>query len=176
MRSKFTEEEKQFIKDNVKGNSSFQLTNLVNQKFNKNITVKQIQQHKKTYKLKSGVNTKFQKNQKAHNHKQVGYEFVSTDGYTYVKIAEPNIWKHKQVHIYEIMYGSIPTDHSVIFADGNKQNFEPSNLILVKNKDKLVMKNKHLIFKDKELTKTGLLIAQIINKASEVRKKNERKN
>lgn len=172
MSSLFNSEEQTFIEENVKGLSSEQLTNLVNKKFNKNITIKQMQQYKKSHKLKSEISTRFVKGQIPYNKLPILSEFVSSDEYTYIKIAE-NSWKHKQVYIYEKFYGKIPKNYSVIFADRNKQNFDIDNLILVRNKDKLVAKNKHLIFEDKELTKTGLLIAQIINKASKEKKKNE---
>lgn len=162
MSSLFNSEEQTFIKENVKGLSSEQLTNLVNQKFNKNVTIKQMQQYKKSHKLKSEISTRFAKGQTSYNKLPIFSEFIASDGYTYIKVAE-NYWKHKQVYIYESIYGKIPKNHSVIFADKNKQNFDLDNLILIENKDKLTAKNQHLIFEDKELTKTGLLIAKIIN-------------
>lgn len=166
MSSLFNSEEQTFIEGNVKGLSSEQLTNLVNERFNKNITIKQMQQYKKSHKLKSGISTRFTKGQAPYNKLPMFSEFIATDGYTYIKVAE-NSWKHKQVYIYENIYGKIPKNHSVIFADKNKQNFELDNLILIENKDKLTAKNQHLIFEEKELTKTGLLIAQIINTRKE---------
>lgn len=173
MRNKFTEEEKQFIRDNTIGNTSRKLAQLFNNKFKKTITAKDMYLFKKSNRLKSGVKTHFIKGKKPHNYKPIGAEFISSDGYTFIKVKDPNTWVHKQQYIYEKEFGKIPKNHSVIFADRNKNNFELSNLLLVKNKDKLVMKNRHLIFEDKNLTKTGLLIAQVINKTSEVRKKYE---
>ena len=61
----------------------------------------------------------------------------------------------------------------IVFADGNKQNFDLDNLVLVDRKIKLMAKNKRLFYKDKDLTKTGLLIAELICRSSEVKKKNE---
>lgn len=163
----FTIEQEQFVKNNIFGKTSEELTKLINQEFNLNLKVKQIQYYKKSHKLKSGVNTQFKKNQIPHNKKPIGYEFTSSDGYTYIKTAEPNIYQHKQIYIYEQTYGKIPKNHSVMFLDQDKTNFDLDNLILVENKDKLTAKNQHLIFEDRELTRTGLLIAQVINKASE---------
>ena len=162
-KSKFTEEEQLFITNNVKGNTITELTDLFNKAFNKDIKENQIRNYKKKNKLKSGVDTKFRKNQGPHNYKPVGSEFVDKTGYTYVKIADPNEWIMKQKYIYEKYNGSIPKGYSVIFADSDKTNFDIDNLILVRDKDKLVAKNKHLIFDDAELTKTGLLIAKLIN-------------
>lgn len=170
MKNNFSEEEKNFIEKNVKGRTSEELTKIINERFNRNLTNKQIQQYKKTHKLRSGISTKFKKGQIAPNYKPVGSEFISTDGYTYIKINDPNTWIHKQIYVYEKNIGPVPKGYSVLFADRNKQNFNLDNLILVENKDKLVAKNKHLIYNNKELTKTGLLIAKLINKVAEKNK------
>ena len=172
MRSKFTEEEKQFIKDNYKGITTPELTKLFNKRFNREEDNEVIRNYKKHNGLKTGIDTRFKKNQVAHNHKPVGSEFVSkSDGYTYVKIAEPNTWDLKQRVIYKQYYGDIATEDSIVFADQNKQNFDIDNLILVKRNVKLMAKNKKLFFEDKELTKTGMLIAEVICKSSELKKK-----
>lgn len=172
MRSKFTEEEKQFIKDNYKGISTSELTKLFNKRFNKSEDKEVIKNYKTHNGLKTGLDGRFKKNQKAPNHKPVGYEFISkNDGYTYVKIAEPSTWDLKQRVIYKQHYGEIATEDSIVFADQNKQNFDIDNLILVKRKVKLMAKNKRLFFDDKELTKTGMLIAEVICKSSELKKK-----
>ncbi len=168
--NRYSEEEKLFIKNNYKGISSQELADRFNAFFNKNITSRQMHWYKKSHGLRSGVKTCFVKGEKPHNYKPIGSEFICKDGYTFVKVADPNTWVHKQLYIYEKHYGKIPKNHSVIFADGNKNNFKLENLLLVETKEKLMMKNKHLIFDDKDLTKTGLLIAQLINASAERRK------
>jgi hypothetical protein len=168
--NKYTEEEKVFIRNNTEGKTSQQLADMFNGTFNKNATAKQMYEYKKSHRLKSGVKTHFIKGKRPHNYKPIGSEFIDKNGYTFIKTEDPNTWIHKQQYIYEQQYGKIPKNHSVIFADGNKNNFDLDNFLLVENKNKLMMKNKHLIFNDKDLTKTGLLIAQLINKSAERRK------
>ena len=171
MISRFTEEEKQFIREHYKGIATPELTKMFNKRFNKEEANEVIRNWKKHNGLKNGVNTRFKKNQKAHNHKPIGSEFVcKKDGYTYVKIAEPNTWDLKQRVIYKEAYGDMPSDYNVVFADQDKQNFELDNLILVKRKVKLMAKNKRLFFENKELTKTGMLIAELITNSSEKKK------
>ncbi len=165
----FTKEEQDFIKENVPGNTIFELTKKFNKRFNKHIKENQIKNYKKRNKLKSGINSKFVKNQKPHNYKPIGSEFINSDGYVMIKIADPNIWILKQRYVYEQLHGTIPEGYSVIFANQNKNDFSDDNLLLVENKDKLVAKNKHLIYENKELTKTGLLIAKLINKTSDIK-------
>lgn len=177
MKSKLTSEEKQFIRENYMNITTPKLTKIMNEHFNRIFDNEVVRNYKKHQGLKTGINTQFKKNQKAHNHKPVGSEFIcKKDGYTYVKIAEPNTWDLKQRVIYKKAFGDIPTEKSVVFADGNKQNFDLDNLVLVDRKIKLMAKNKRLFYKDKDLTKTGLLIAELICRSSEVRKKNEQKD
>lgn len=160
---RFTEEEKKFIRDNAKGINTKQLTQMLNKKFNTNYEEYKVYRWKKRNGIKSGIDTKFKIGQHPHNYKPVGSELTKKGGYIMIKVAEPNTWKCKATYIYEQHYGKVPNGYSVVFADRNKNNFNLDNLILVKNKDKLVAKNKHLLFEDKELTKTGLLIAKLIN-------------
>lgn len=59
--------------------------------------------------------------------------------------------------------------HKVIFADGNKRNFNIDNLILVTNSEALIMNKNKLIYEDVELTKTGSLIAKVIDKTNKLK-------
>lgn len=73
-------------------------------------------------------------------------------------------WTPKQRYVYEQHYGEIPKGHKVIFADGNRNNFDISNLILVSNAEELHLNSRGLRFKDKELTETGLNVVKVILK------------
>lgn len=90
-------------------------------------------------------------------------------GYILVKVAEPNVWIEKHRYVYESMYGNIPTGHKIIFADKNTRNFEPDNLILVSDSEALIMNTQKLIYEEAELTKTGALIAKVIDKTNKLK-------
>ena len=79
-------------------------------------------------------------------------------------------WKPKQQIVYEQHYGPIPPKHKVIFADGDRFNFNPDNLILVSNSEELIMNKRKLRYKDKELTRTGSIIAKVIDKTNKIKK------
>lgn len=160
-----TIEEKQFLINNVHNRTPQELAELFNNKFNRKLTAKQILYFKNNHGLKSGIDTKFKGNPRR---KEIGSERVHK-GYVYIKVSEPDKWKIKHRYIYEKKYGKIPDDSSVIFADGNRRNFDINNLILVKRRELLIMKNNHLIYDDKNLTETGILIAKLIDKANEKR-------
>jgi hypothetical protein len=59
------------------------------------------------------------------------------DGYISVKVGSPSVWRYKQQLIYEEHFGPIPDGHVVIFHDGNRQNYDPNNLVAVKREEAL---------------------------------------
>lgn len=67
----------------------------------------------------------------------VGTERVSKDGYVEVKVSEglqrkPNSnFRMKHHIVYEQAHGAIPEGCNVVFADGDRRNFDPSNLVAV---------------------------------------------
>lgn len=68
----------------------------------------------------------------------VGTERESKDGYIVVKVRpEASVpmskdnWKLKHVHVYEQAHGSVPDGCAVYFADGDRRNFDPGNLVAV---------------------------------------------
>ena len=193
MRHKYSIEEYQFLIDNVKGITLKELTERFNRKFNLNVSENAIANQKNKLGISSGiVGGQFQKGQVPYNkgkkmqpyvykkvnptmfkkgnipknHREVGSERINKDGYIEIKIEEPNKWELKHRYIYESMYGNIPTGYKVIFADGNKQNLDLDNFILVSPAEQLIINQNGLYKRDKELTKTGANIAKLLDKIS----------
>lgn len=182
----FTYDEIEFIKNNVKNRSTSELTELFNNHFFLNLKVSQIVSFKHNHKLSSGLDcrfskgnipfnkgkkgfggyepTQFKKGNVPHNHKPVGTERITRDGYIQVKIAEPRKWKAKHIIIYEQHKGTVPKGHAVIFGDGNIHNFDINNLICVSRQQLLMLNKKNLIQSDAELTRTGIIIADLHHK------------
>lgn len=126
-----------------------------------------------------GNKTSFKKGNTPANSDPVGTEKwkcshnnCADEGFLYVKIQDKKgrfNWKQKHRLIWEEAYGPIPKGHKVIFLDGNRHHIELSNLILVSNSQMLIMNKNNLIYKDKELTKTGHLIAKVIEKSRKIK-------
>ena len=112
--------------------------------------------------------TMFKKGNVPSNRREIGSERVDKDGYVLVKIRDGHLnknWVFKHRLIYEQIYGKIPKNHKVVFADGNKRNFDPDNLLLVSYAEELIMNQRKLFTEDAEITKVGLNIAKVLNKA-----------
>ena len=197
---RYSEEQKEFIITNNYGKYSKELAEMFNKHFNTNITSKEIAYFRRNNKLNSGLTgqfkkgnvphnkdkkqveymsqeaiektkeTRFKKGNKPKNYRPVGSERITKDGYTEVKVADPNKWETKNKIIYKQYFGDIPEGHKIIYADGNKLNNDINNLILVSDNEELIMNRYRLRTENIELTKTGYLIAKVIDKTNELNK------
>lgn len=80
------------------------------------------------------IASRFKSGQIPKNHKPIGYERISVDGYSEVKFAEPNVFKLKHRIAYEYYNNVILSSKDIIrFKDGNRQNFKSDNLYKVDN-------------------------------------------
>lgn len=186
-------EKKAFVAAHVKGRSNAELTEMFNKHFGLNFTIKQMMAFKKNHRFSSGLTGRFKKGhepfnkgkkgltfggketqfKKGHtplNYRPVGSERVNVDGYVEIKTADPNKWRLKHRVVWEQANGPLPKGHAVIFGDGNRLNFELDNLILVSRKQLVRLNQNHLIADNAELTKTGLIIADIYSKIGERKK------
>ena len=184
---KWTDEEKEYLASIVKGSTYKEITKQMNDKFEYNFSEEQVKGMMYRNKLTTGTGgyfkkgstpwnkglkgymgankTSFKKGTIPPNQVPIGTESITKGGYIKVKVGEPNKWKLKQRYIYEQHYGEIPKDCNVIFADKNIRNFDINNLVLVSKAEMLILNNNKLIFEDKELTKVGVNIAKVIDKA-----------
>lgn len=110
-------------------------------------------------------NTMFKKGNIPSNHRTVGSERITVDGFVEIKVAEPNKWKSKARIIYEQKFGKIPKGYIIIYLDGNKQNLELNNLKAISRKENLIMNHNNLRYNNKETTETALNLAKFMSKA-----------
>lgn len=87
--------------------------------------------------------TQFKKGQEPVNYRPVGSERLSKDGYIEVKTKDPNEWELKHRVIYRQHFFKIPRGYNVEFKDRNKQNLDPSNLILRTRKENMSLNTYH---------------------------------
>jgi hypothetical protein len=190
----YTPEQIEFLRNHVVGRSKKDLTNIFNKHFGLNLSLMKIVSCVKNHNLppsgldgrfkpgrepfnkgKKGISTggketQFKKGYKPKNLRPVGSERVCADGYAEIKIADPNEWKPKHIVLWEKVNGPIPEGSCLLFLDGNKLNINLDNLQLITRKQLARLNYNHLIFDNPELTKTGILIADIQSKIGERRR------
>lgn len=184
-------EEKEYLEEITPGHHYKEIQKLMTDKFNYNFTLEQIKGAIRRYKLNTGFTGHFKKgnipfnkgmkgicfqgSEKTHfkkgnipaNHRPVGSERINVDGYIEIKVADPNKWRLKHQVIWEEHNGHIPKGYAVIFGDRNPKNLDINNLILVSRKQLLILNKKKLIKNDADLTRTGVIIADLSIKIGE---------
>ena len=195
---KYTEEQREFIKNNVKGTLIPDLLKMFNKEFGTKLKYGQMKSYMGNHKLSNGLQTtfrkglipwntgtkgltkanktSFKKGQKPHNYKPIGSERIcSKDGYILVKTETG--WKPKHRVLWEKENGKIPKGYYLMFLDGDIYNMELNNLALISKAENLILNSRDLRNKNPELTLTGLNVAKVqcaINGAKKRRKINGR--
>lgn len=101
--------------------------------------------------------TSFRKGNIPRNHKPVGHERITLDGFVEVKTQEPNVFELKSRLVWRENFGEIPEGAIIKFIDGNQQNFEPSNLTLMSRSELLAL-NRFYKHKESDPTIKPVLI------------------
>ena len=192
---KWRDEEKLYLKEITPGRHYKEIQELMYEKFNHQFTISQIKSAISRYKLNTGftgrfekghvpVNkgtkgmmkankTSFKKGQIPKNVRAVGSERVNIEGYTEIKIAEPNKWRLKHRVLYEEYHNvKLNSNESIIFMDGDRSNMSKENLTLVTRQELLKLNKLNLMSSNPELTKTGLNVAKLIIKINDCNRNN----
>lgn len=199
----FTDEIESFIRKHYKGLLNKDLTELVNEEFGTHLTVEQVRNYKSRNRLSSGIkttfkkgqvpfnkgmkqsdymsaeaiertkNTRFQKGQDPINWQPIGYERITRDGYTEVKVRdEKGVHSTKNFELkhrvlWEKHHGEIPESHIVIFKNGNPQDVRLENLMMVHRGIGAQLNRQGLKSEYPELTEAGVKLIELQFKTNE---------
>lgn len=191
---KYTVDQKAFLIENTKGTLITELTAMFNARFGTNLEYTQIKAYCSNHKLTNGLDMSFKKGavpfnkgtkglcnvggnktsfkagQLPKNTDPIGTEKTLADGYVWVKVNDfpkarkVDNWKQKHRLMWEEVNGPIPKGSKLMFADGDRNNITLDNLILISLAESLIMNKQGLVKANPELTKTGALIAKVIDK------------
>ena len=197
VRRAYTEREKEFMAGCVPGRSYKEIREAFAGEFGWGITTQQVKSYIRNHGLSAGRTGRFEKGRRPcnkgkkgacaagsekgwfkkgrtpKNHKPVGSERVSRDGYTEIKTREPDVWELKHRQIWEGANGKIPDGHILLFKDGDRGNMALSNLLLVKKSVNAIMSRAGLHKAPKELKETAAMLAELkgVTKALEKKKR-----
>ena len=106
--------------------------------------------------------TQFKKGLIPPNYQPVGTVVVHSDGYRFIKLAERK-WQLYQRYIWEkYHHKKLKRSQTVLFLDGNRNNFAPDNLMAISRKELAIINHEKLLTKgSSDLSRTGILIAKL---------------
>lgn len=151
---RYSEEEKQFLRDTIPNYSHKKTSELFEEHFNKSISVTAVKNFGKYYKIKTksdgrfkkGVRNnpdgEFKKGNKCHNELPNGS--ITTNHRNYSFIKESDKWIRYSYHIWKQSGRDIPQGYVLCFRDGDSTNVTLDNLRCVpKSATTEIMKNPH---------------------------------
>lgn len=121
--------------------------------------------------------SRFPKGELPQNHRQIGDERLSKDGYIEVKVSmfrhkrANDCWVQKHRLVWEEANGPIPEDHVLIFLDSDRSNISIDNLELVPMDVNLARNRLKISGHDTDSGKTTVLMAKMMAKATELKRK-----
>lgn len=96
--------------------------------------------------------TRFKKGQNPHNWHPIGHERLTKDGIWERKVADTKVksqdWRPIHVLVWEQCNGPVPEGHIVVFRDGNRENFDPSNLECISRAENMRRNSVHRLPKE----------------------------
>lgn len=192
----WTDEQKEFVRSNIKGTPYKTMWKMFNEHFGTNLTFNQMHGFLGRNKLKNGYDARFQKGQESWNkgkkglqlggesgwfkkgqqpinYRPVGSERIdSKDGYIVMKVQDEGAyqerWKHKHVVVWEKQNGKVPENHVIAFLDNDKTNTDIDNLVLLSRSELVRMNQNGYFSSDPEITKAGIALVKLNNRVNEI--------
>lgn len=188
---KYPDGMEEYIRSIADGKKTAEIAKEVSEHFGIEFSTRQCAAYKKNHDIVSGVDCRFKKGDEPANkgkkmsadvyekckatmfrkgnvpvnHMEVGEYTHTTDGYLVQKVQEAGTQRERFefVHraVWEKYNGPIPDGKMVSFLDGNKDNCDIENLVLLDNSENLEMNRSKLRFAHADLTEVGANIARI---------------
>lgn len=173
-RNNYNEKFEAFVKEKAKTMYEEDLKNLLEKEFKMQISKRAFKSFLYRRRIKC-IDFHDEKIREQHNHKaKIGEERMGKHGILLVKIAEPDIWQSKNRLLYEQYHNCKLTNADyILFLNKNKNDYTKENLIKVSRKEALMVSGKtHMISKDREITKTGILLVKLRNRVKQISNNN----
>lgn len=194
-----------YLREIAPGRGNQELADMVNAEFGLTLTRRQISSGKKNHGITSGLTghfpkgqvpfnkgkkqsefmspegiertkaTRFKKGHSPRNKKPIGSERIDNkDGYTFVKTGKEG-YRQKHRVIWEKNNGPVPEEHVIIFLNGNRQDYRIENLAMVSRATHCRINQTGLRSSDPELTKTGIIVGELMSETGRAVRRKKRK-
>lgn len=164
IRHTWTNEQIEYLKKIAEGTPRKEIVKKLNDKFNLNLTILQVRDCMNGRGIRNNIDKRFSAESggnRCQQEKPIGTVSKWECGYTRIKTGD-NEWEFIQRYVWKKHHGEIPPNHSVIFLDGNTDNYNIENLALV-NRNELMKLNSD----NQELNKVAVNLAKLMTKVKE---------
>ena len=168
IRHTWTNEQIEYLKSIAKGTPRKVIVDEINKKFNLNLSMQQLRDCMNSRGIRNNIDKKFsaKDGNRCQQEKPIGTISKWECGYTRIKTGD-NEWEFIQRYIWRKHHGEIPPGHSVIFLDGNTDNYNIENLALVNRNELMKYNSMRLNSNDQELNRVTVNLAKLMTKVKE---------
>ena len=164
----WTDEQVEYLKKIAEGTPRKEIVKKLNDKFNLNLTILQVRDCMNGRGIRNNIDKRFsaKDGNRCQQEKPVGTISKWECGYTRIKTGD-NEWEFIQRYVWKKHHGEIPPGHSVIFLDGNTDNYNIENLALVNRNELMKYNSMKLNSDDQELNRVAVNLAKLMTKVKE---------
>ena len=169
IRHTWTNEQIEYLKSIAKGTPRKVIVDKINKKFNLNLSMRQLRDCMNSRGIRNNIDKKFsaKDGNRCQQEKPIGTVSKWECGYTRIKTGD-NEWEFIQRYVWRKHHGEIPPGHSVIFLDGNTDNYNIENLALVNRNELMKYNSMRLNSDNQELNRVAVNLAKIMTKSKEL--------
>ena len=168
IRHTWTNEQVEYLKKIAEGTPRKEIVKKLNDKFNLNLTLLQVRDCMNSHGIRNNIDKRFsaKDGNRCQQEKPIGTISRWECGYTRIKTGD-NEWEFIQRYVWRKYHGEIPPGHSVIFLDGNTDNYNIENLALVNRNELMKYNSMKLDSDNQELNRVTVNLAKLMTKAKE---------
>ena len=168
IRHTWTDEQVEYLKSIAEGTPRKDIVDKINEKFDLNLSMQQIRDCMNDRGIRNNIDKKFsaKNGNRCQQEKPVGTISKWECGYARIKTGK-NEWEFIQRYVWKEHHGEIPPNHSVIFLDGNTDNYNIENLALVNRNELMKYNSMRLNSNDQELNRVTVNLAKLMTKVKE---------
>ena len=165
MRNRYSKEFEKFVRENAKKYTREELRQIIKDKYSLRISKDAFRRYLNRHKINSIYMIK--NNVRDVYKCPLGTEKTTNEG-TFIKVAQPDVWRRKARVMYEKYHNCKLTDDDyILFLNQDRNDFSKENLYKSSNREQCYLHNWGTFSKNPELTKTGILSARLTIKAKE---------
>lgn len=159
-----TEEQKEFLIKILTYHNNKETIEIFKKKYGYCISEKSLHNYRQKYKIKKKYKQYDKNNNMVRTNKKPLYsEYINPNRNVYIRIGKKR--KVKTRFVWEQYYGrEVPKGYDIIFADGNKNNFDINNLVVAKRSVRIFMQKNEIKTINKEIADTSRLILNLKKK------------